>query len=816
MGTLLEGIRVLDLATTRAEFTGRMLSDLGAEVLKVEPPQGVDARRIPPFESDDPAKPSLYWAAVGLGKLSAVLDIRNSESDRARLRELVKACDVLVESYDPGVLEGLGLGYADLRPLNPRLIYVSVTPYGQTGPKAQWPASDLTLQAAGGRVALQGDQDRPPLPVGYPHQAAFHAGMQAAADVVIALNEREYSGLGQRLDTSMQECMIWSLLYVHGYPTHAGVDPPGAGDDRATPTNISAGVAAGTPCADGYVLAMANRTQLANNAATKIIPALDAAGWLPDELRSIDWQAFAQAAKEGKPPVADLETLAIALTKLIGTHTKQEWMEFATRNDLNWSPINTTRDIVQSKQHAARNYWQKIGDYTHPGPPAMLSRTPIVLKRPAPRVGEDQARLREWLDDTASRSPASPVVGGTRLGEAFADLKVADFTWIATGPVTTKALADHGATVVKIESKVRPDFSRLTGPYKDNIAGLNRTFHYSNWNSSKFGMGLNISRPQGRALARRVIDWADVVVDNYSAGTMNRLGFDYASLSRDHPDLIMLSSCLLGQTGPWARFSGGGSQGAAVAGMHALTGWPDRAATGPAGAYTDLLSARFSIAILAAAVLERRRTGLGQYIDMSQVEASMHFIEPLLLDQTFNGRTAAAVGLASDLACPNGVYPVRGIERYIAISVESAAQWRTLCTLAPLAEFTDARYDHLQCRREIETLVDARLTPWTAAYDRFELERLLAAAGIPAAVVARPTDLQMDLQLKSRGFFLTLDHAEMGPSHYDGFATHFSAKREMLHKPAPCLGADTAYVLEQLLGLTPNEIADYAAAGVLE
>lgn len=813
MGTLLEGIRVIDLATTRAEVTGRMLADLGAEVLKIEPPHGVDARRIPPFESDDTAKPSLYWAAVGLGKLSAVLDVLHNEDDRTRLRELVKTCDVLVESYDPGVLEDLGLGYTALQALNPRLIYVSVTPYGQTGPKSLWPASDLTLQAAGGRVALQGDPDRPPLPVGYAHQAAFHAGMQAAADVIIALNEREHSGLGQRLDTSMQECMIWSLLYVHGYPTHAGSDPPGVGDDRGTAPY--SGISAGTACADGYVLAIANRTQLANNSATKIIPALEQAGWLPAELRAIDWQAFAQAAKDGKPPATELETLASALTQLIATRSKQDWMEFATRNDLNWSPINTTRDLVQSKQHAARNYWQKIGDYTHPGPHALLSRTPMIWTRPAPRVGQDQARLREWLNDPALRRLLTPA-GGARLGEAFAGLKVADFTWIATGPVTTKALADHGATVVKIESKVRPDFSRLTGPYKDNIAGLNRTFHYSNWNSSKLGMGLNISKPQGRALARRIIDWADVVVDNYSAGTMNRLGFDYATLSRDHPGLIMLSSCLLGQSGPWARFSGGGSQGAAVAGLHALTGWPDRAATGPAGAYTDLLSARFSIAILAAAVLERRKSGLGQYIDMSQVEASMHFIEPLLLDQTVNGRTAVATGLTSDLACPNGVYPVQGIERYIAISVESSAQWRALCSVAPLAEFSDARYDHLHCRREIDTALDARLAQWTAGYDRFELERLLAQAGVPAAVVARPSDMQVDPQLRSRGFFLTLDHAEMGPSHYDGLATHFSAKRQMLHRPAPCLGADTTYVLEQLLGLTQQEIAAHAAAGVLD
>jgi crotonobetainyl-CoA:carnitine CoA-transferase CaiB-like acyl-CoA transferase len=813
MATLLDGVRVLDLATVRAEITGRLLADLGAEVLKIEPPGGAAARRVPPFDSDDSTKPSLYWAAVGLGKQSAVLDFFNDAADRECLRELIKTCDVLVESHDPGALDRLGLGYADVQLLNPHLIYISITPYGQAGPKAHWPATDLTLQAAGGRVALQGDQDRPPLPVGYPHQAYFHAGVQAAADVIIALNERECSGLGQRLDTSMQECMIWSLLYVHGYPTHVGGDPAGVGDDRGTVSY--SGISAGTKCADGYVLAMANRAQMANFAATKIVPALEREGILPDSLRHIDWHAFSETARGGHASEETVETLAQALTGLIATRTKQEWMDFATRNDLNWAAINTTRDLVESKQLAARNYWQKIGNYTHPGPHASLSRTPIVLKRAAPDPGQDQAKVYEWLADLAARNVPKLARGGARLGEAFAGLKVADFTWIATGPVTTKALADHGATVVKIESKVRPDFSRLSGPYRDNVAGLNRSFHYSNWNSSKLGLSLNLSKPEGKALARRVIDWADVVVDNYSAGTMNRLGFDYAALSRDHPSLIMLSSCLLGQNGPWARFSGGGGQGAAVAGFHAITGWPDRAATGPAGAYTDLLSARFSVAILAAAVLERRRSGLGQYIDMSQVEASMHFIEPLLLDQTVNGRTASAAGLASDLACPNGVYPVDGRERYIAISVETPQQWRALRSLAPLADFADERYDRLECRRKISNILDACIARWTDSYDRFELERLLASTGVPAAVVARPTDLQLDPQLRSRGFFLTLDHAEMGPSHYDGLATHFSAKREMLHKPAPCLGADTAYVLEHLLGLSQQEIARYAAKDVL-
>jgi benzylsuccinate CoA-transferase BbsF subunit len=394
-------------------------------------------------------------------------------------------------------------------------------------------------------------------------------------------------------------------------------------------------------------------------------------------------------------------------------------------------------------------------------------------------------------------------------------LKVADFTWVAIGPITTKALADHGAIVVKIESETRPDPTRLSGPYKDNLRGLNRTFHFTNLNSSKLSTAINLSKPEGRELARRMIDWADVVVENYSAGTMKRLGLDYETLRQHRPDLIMLSTCLLGQTGPWASYSGGGSQGSAVAGFNAITGWPDRPPSVPANFYTDLVTARYSVAILAAAIFERRKSGLGQYIDLSQVEASMHFIEPLLLDQTVNGRTAPAAGLTSMTACPNGVYPAAGVERYVAISVETVQQWRALLSLVPLEQFRDPRYDSLNARRSAEQQIDAAIANLTVALSAGEVERRLVEAGVPASVVQRPSDLIRDEQLHSRGFFVTLPHPETGPSAYDGLVTHFSAKKEMLHKAAPCLGEDTHYVMSSLLGLAEDEVARYALAGAI-
>ena len=814
MVTLLDGIRVLDLATVRGELAGRVLADLGAEVLKIEPPGGAAARRLPPFEADEKNKPSLYWSAVALGKLGAMLDIHNIATDRERLRELVKVSDVLIESDDPGVLEALGLGAEALRAINPRLVYASLTPYGQSGPKALWPASDLTIQSIGGRVALQGDQDRQPIPVGYPHQSAFQAAVQVAADVIIALNERELSGLGQRLDTSMAECMVWSLLFIHGWPTHEGRDPVGVGDDRGTGVPYN-GVNGGTVCADGSVLALANAIQMGNIATQRLIPALEREGLLTDSLKAVDWDKFADDVRESRPIDDVVAILQEAMVGIIAKGTKKQWQGFSAHNGIGWAPINTTKDLLESDQLAARNYWTKVGDYLHNGPEAILTRTPIVYQRPEPtKVGQDQAMIDQWLA-TPPLVKTQPVSEGARLGEAFAGLKVADFTWIATGPVTTKSLADHGAIVVKMESEVRTDPTRLSGPFRDGIRGLNRSFHLSNWNSSKLGVTINLQMAEGKELARKVIDWADVVVDNYSAGTMDRLGFGYDVVSRDHPELIMMSSSLMGETGPWKDFAGGGGQGAAIAGFHAITGWPDRAAVGPAGAYTDLLSARFSEAVLAAAVFERRRSGKGQFIDMSQVEATMHCIEPLLLDQSVNGRTAPPAGLTSDVACPNGTYPVEGTKRYIAISVETAEQWRMLRSMATLGDFADPKYDDIANRRAVNEQIDAQIAKWTAGFDRFDLERKLCTAGIPAAVVTRPSDMQMDEQFKARGFFLTLDHPEMGPSHYDGLATHFSAKREMLHLPAPLLGQHTEYVMHDLLGLSDDAIAAYAATGAL-
>jgi crotonobetainyl-CoA:carnitine CoA-transferase CaiB-like acyl-CoA transferase len=814
--SLLAGIRVLDLASSRAELAGRLLADLGADVLKIEPPEGADSRRRGPFDQR-PGKQgrSLYWAAVGLGKRSAVLDLRDREADRQTLRELALRADVFVESLEPGELDALGLGYGALSALNPRLVYVSVSPFGREGPKSRWPATDLTLEAAGGRVSLQGDRDRPPIPVGYP-QAAFHAGARAAADAIIAVNEREHSGLGQHLDTSMQEAIVWTLMNGPGFPPYVGSDPPGSGHERAgldisTRRGPFIGV---SPCSDGFVVVTpTSQSQFLAAVTESILPAVRAGGGVDGHLAEQEWQAWEQARQGGTLSDEQMVAAAELVRCFFLSHTKAELMEWAWKADVHLGPVHTTHDLLDNPHLRERGYWQNAGEYTQPGISIRTSRGAFALRQPAPAHGGQQEAIREWLN--IPLQPANPPKRDSeRLGEAFAGLKVVDFSWVAVGPLTAKALADHGATVVHVETSTRIDYVRTLVPFKDGVPGVNRSHYFNNLNTSKLGITLNMAMPEGKALARRLADWADVVIENFTPGTMKRLGLDYETLSHDHPDLVMISTCLLGQTGPWASFAGYGPHGAAIAGLHAITGWPDRPPAGPQGPYTDVIAPHYAVSALAAAVLERQRTGRGQHLDISQVESAVHFLEPLLLDETVNGRTAAAAGLDSLHACPHGVYATAGTERYIAIAVETTQQWRALCTLAPLGDFAADRFDDLEQRRLVRNEIDAALSRWTAGFERRELELMLVSAGVPASVVQRMTELHEDPQLAARGYFVRLRHSEIGEIPHDGLITRFSAKQTMLHSASPCLGEHTEQVMREVLGLTHGEIADYAAAGV--
>ena len=815
--TLLQGVRVLDLAGPRGEMAGRVLSDMGADVIKVEPPGGVASRRLPPFSESEPGR-SLYWAAMGFGKRSVVIDLEDEEG-RTDLHALLATADVLVETGEPGEMAALGLGYDDIKARYPSLVYVSITPYGSDGPWAMRPASDLTIEAAGGLVGLQGDGDRPPVPVGFP-QASIHAGVQAAADTAIALRERERSGLGQHLDVSQQAAIIWTLMHATGFPPNTGDDPPGTSAQRAQ--TASSSIFPVHPCKDGYATFSVVPGGLGLRHATIFMRWVAEEGELAGELADIDvdeWSAeLARLVQEDLPEAMRQTALAAALVHdFISRRTMDELFERAVADGFMLAPLYTVADIARDKHLEARGFWLDIDGHRYPGPFAKLSRTPMRMERAAPTLGQDQALLAELDRGAPSRSVTpSARYEGPRSDGAYAGLKVADFAWVGVGPLISKSLADHGATVVHVESATRPDVLRLGPPFKDGKPGLDNGQFMANFNASKLGLALQLNTPQGLEFATQLVEWADVVVESFTPGTLARWGLDYATLSARRPELIMLSTCLRGQSGPQSSYPGFGLQGACLSGLHRITGWPDRQPAGTWGAYTDFINPRFGSGVIAAAIRYRDLTGQGQHIDLAQTESAMHFSAPLLLDYFENGRVQLAPGHDSLYACPHGVFATEGVERYVAIVTDTTEQWRALCAAAGLDAWTGAEYDDFATRAAAKQEIEREIGAWCAVQHHDAVIDQLSAVGVPVALVQRPSDLYVDPQVEHRGFFVTLDHSVMGPTPYDGHVTRFSGSPGKLRKAAPALGEDTHYVLSELLDADDAAIVAAVGAGALQ
>ena len=823
----LAGIRVLDLATPMAEMAGRVLADLGADVLKLEPASGAAARQLPPFARDNTT--SLYWAAVARGKRTATLDITDARNNQ-QLHALLAEADILIECCTHAEARAAGLMPAAVAARHPHLVHVSVTAFGRTGPKADAPASDLTLEAAGGLLGLQGDGDRPPVPIGFP-QASFHAGVQAAADALIALYARRAHGHGQHLDVSAQQAMVWTLMNATGYLPLTGADAPGTGELRATPAEAGPGVRLprSLRCADGHVLVGLAVPGISEKTMARLLHhALEHRKRVdpnaPDDsvLAQVDWTQWLAPLREGRIPAAVANLALQRIAEWAATRSKRELQALAVEEGILIANIQRPGELLADPQLVAREFWLPIDGRRHPGPFAKLSGTPIDATRPAPTRGDEAPAFarrggrRATIAAPASAAPASAAPACMRVASAaFAGLKVADFAWVGVGPIISKALADHGATVVHVESAKRPDVLRNLPPFLHNERGLDRSHFMANFNTNKLGMALDLSGDPGRTIARELSDWADVVVESFTAGTMARMGLDYATLSANRRDLVMLSTCMRGQTGPENRYSGFGGQGAALAGMVAITGWPDRAPAGPWGAYTDFIAPRFGISALLAALHHRADTGHGQYIDLSQIEAGIQFIEPLILDCAEHSRDAPAPGHYSMFASPHGVYACAGCERYLALSVATPAQWQALASVLGDRALSDDRYASEAMRRIDAHRIDEAIRIWCADKDAFAAAEQLRSVGVPAEAVRRPADLYLDAQLNHRGHFVALPHPVLGNCAFDGLATRFSNAICGPTRAAPTLGQHTDEVLQNILGYSAQQTNALREAGVL-
>jgi crotonobetainyl-CoA:carnitine CoA-transferase CaiB-like acyl-CoA transferase len=426
--------------------------------------------------------------------------------------------------------------------------------------------------------------------------------------------------------------------------------------------------------------------------------------------------------------------------------------------------------------------------------------------------------MTEPLIPTPGSDHAVPGTDRDASGAAlpFAGLRVVDFGTAIVGPFSARMLAEYGASVVKVETAVHPDVFRSNAPYKAGKPGVNRGGYYHPFNAGKRSITLDLRQPKAREIAKRLAAHADIVIETFTPRVMKGWGLDYGELVKVNPKLIMLSHCLLGQTGPRANYKGFGVLSAALAGMFEVTGWPDGPPLGPYAAYPDWIAPYFTMMALIAALDHRRKTGAGQYIDQAQIEGAVQFMAPAVLDYSATGHVTGREGNRDPAYCPHGVFQCSGDDEWCAIVVRDDAEWAALCrTMEHPGLAGDTRFSTVTARKEHEAEVEQFIAGWTRGLDKRSVMERCQAAGVPAGGVAKASDLFTDPQLAHRNAFVTRSHAEVGNLRVNTMAFQLSAAPVEPRSAGPLLGEHTDVVLREV-GYSDAEIAECRAAGLFK
>ena len=791
---MLSDVRVLDLTDDRGLIGGMILADLGADVIAIEPTAGNAARRRGPFadgSNDGGIEDSLTWQSYARGKRSVVLDLE-SDAGRDRFLELARSADAVIESADVGAMDALGIGYDALSEVNPGLIYAAITPFGSTGPKAGWAATDITVAAAAGPMIQSGDRDRPPLRVGLP-QTALHAGAEAALGVLMGLHERRRSGLGQFLDVSAQA--------AYAQATQSGI--VAAANNSGQFERSAVGAALGPleirlfwPCKDGHVAITYLFGASIGPFTDRLMQYALEEGYCDQATRDKDWLNYTNLILSGQEPISEYLRCCDVIGALCADKTKAELFQVAQERRLLLVPVSTMDDLDANEHLAARSYWREVerggAAVKFPGPFARLSETPIEYQRPAPMLGE---HTDEVLADTRTAASLHESDGDAPTDPPLSDLKMLDLMWVMAGPAGTRALCDFGIRTVRVESSTRIDTARTLQPFiDDENTQPEGSSMFHNMNAGKRMITVDPANPEGRELILDLVRWADVVTESFTPRAMRGWDLTWETIHEVNPRAIMMSSCLMGQNGPLAEFAGFGNLAAAFAGFTPLCGWPDRSPAGPFGAYTDYVAPRFASAALLAALHERDRTGRGQYIDVSQMEAAIHFLTPAFLQFRLTGEKWLADGNNDPDMSPHGVFPSEGEDRWVAIACRDDAD-----------------------RAALESMLNGEsLEDWTAARSPEDAMSALIAVGVPAHAVQDSAACFADPQLQHRNHFVELAHPTQGKSVVEGARIVFSRTHAGRPAVAPTMGADNDTVLRDLLGYSDDRVIELVASGALQ
>lgn len=775
----LSDVVVLELATGVAgPYCGKLLADLGAQVIKVEPPGGDPLRREPPHAGED----SVFFNWLNGNKLGADVAL-----DDARLAVLAAHADIII--HDARAEEADRLDDR-LQAANPAATIVSLTPYGRSGPRAEWQATPLTEWATSGYHYIAGDPAREPLALPG-HQAELHAGLQAGIAVLAGLWHARTTGEGQRIEISHQEAVLSDHAWVTTTWTHTGKIQGRTGSLYAK-------------CADGYIFLF------------PLVPypnlfiLMDRLDLLEDEELQ---QPFTWMARFG-------EVFAV-FSEWAATRTKQEIYHACQELRIAASPINTMADLAGNAQLAAREWFETVeagGErFRAPGFPYKLSGTPCTNRLLAPGAGEHTGAIFgagfRWANADVAR-PARAAGGGHASSRGpLAGLRLIEVTANWAGPIGGRHLADLGAEVIKIELATKPA-TRTLVYINDDVTWpghYNRSGYFNKLNRNKKAICLDLSKPAGRDVFLQLVGKADAVLENNAARVMSQLGVGYGELSKLYPGLVMCSMSGFASSGPERNYSAYGSNIETISGLASILGYSKDDCCGTGSFYADPVTGNHGAVALLAALHARRRTGRGQWADMALLEAVLPFFGQPFLEYSVTGEVPVARGNRWGQQT-QGVYRAMGRDCWLALTVRDAADWRALCDV--ISQPALAALVTFEQRSERQAEVDAAIGAWAAGFDHNEAAARLQAAGVPAAPVMANWEIVSDNHLNDRDFFVRVRHEEAGTLPYPGFPWRFERTPAAVWRAAPMFAEHNTEVFRDLLGLSAPQVAALYQDGV--
>ena len=818
----LTAVRVLDLSTEIAgPYCTKLLADAGADVLKVELPEGDPLRRWTASGTQLPANDDgVLFRFLNTSKRSAVVDYTTA-AGRAQLLALAADADLMIESMEPGRIEALGFAADTLQEHNPALSLVSISPFGRGGPWSQRSATEFTLQAWCGSTAARGTPDQPPIAAGG-RLGEWLGGAYAAVAALTAYHGARRSGRGEHVDLSLFEVMALTMAPNTSVWESLAGQPSQFSRTLEIPSIVRA--------RDGYV----GFCTITGQQWRDFLVLIERPDRVDDPLLA-KWDERVRRCDE--------------VTRMVEAWTMQrsvaEIIERAAALRVPVGAIGTGETVPQFDHFVARGaFMQHPGaDFVQPRPPYGMSAATLRPLSPAPKLGE-HACAWQSLDTRpektgatrdersrgsaaefspfppSSRPSSGPPFDGAqdrRIEGPLAGLRVIDFTAFWAGPFVTQYLAAMGADVIKIESIQRPDgmrFQSVKPPTEDQWWEWSALFQTVNL--GKRGITLDLSRPAGVDIAKRLLAVSDAAVENFSPRVMDNLGLVYEELATTNPRLIMVRMPAFGLDGPWRDRVGFAQTMEQISGMAWLTGFADGPPIIPRGP-CDPLAGLHALVALLVALEHRERTGQGQLIESTMVEAALNAAAEIVLEYGAYGARLTRDGNRGPVGAPQNLYACRGTDAWLAVAITTDVQWGALVSaLGDPAWARDAALATAAGRRARHDDINRGLAAWCAQQDVASAAETLLSRGIPAAPVTAAARLEKNPHLRARGFFQRVAHPIVGQHAHPTVPLRLGSEHaRWFARPAPALGQHTDEVLRALLGLADTEIAQLRADRII-